>query len=391
MEIHALASTLQKKYRSLTPQQKPIAIFIASLVSLAILFLIIHGCKAIFHHKPPNHIPMILRQGNTLIIPTHSPLRSRLTIGTVNSTKAPHSISFPGMVEINPLNSVNLLPPLAGRLIQIHVKLGDFVKRHQIVATIKSPGLALAYADQDKAKSMLTLSKEALDRVIHVNQVGGNAKKDIELAQSNYLQALAEFKRATATIKTFGKNTFSKLNIKAPMDGTITAINYGRGSFINDVTSPLMTVSNIKTVYVTAQIPENYIHAITKNLAVTIQLPALPHEILHGHVDSINPLIEVDSRRSKTRILVKNPNNKLMPNMFANVNIAIPIEKQCLIPLSAILMNNDTTSVFLETKPWVFVRRNIKLGQEDGDNVRVASGLRMGDRIVMQGGVLVND
>jgi len=392
MKIHNLASSIQNKYRSLSPQQKPIAIFIASLLSLGILFLLIYGCQALFfHHKHSNNVPIILRQGNTIIIPQHSPLRSQLVIEAVSATQAPHFVSFPGIVEINPLYSVNILPPLAGRLLQINVRLGEFVKRHQTLATIKSPGLAQAYADQEKAQSMLSLSDDVLKRAISVNRVGGNAKKDIELAQSNYLQALAEFKRATATVKTFGKNKFSTLKIKSPIEGTITAINYGKRSFISDVTSTLMTISNIKTVYITAQIPENYTNYMTKNLSVVMTFPALPHEVLHGKIDSVNPLLEADNRRSKTRILVKNMNNKLMPNMFADVKIAIPVAKQCLIPLSAILMNNDTTSVFVETKPWVFVRRNITLGQEDGENVRVASGLHAGDRIVVLGGVLVND
>ena len=54
-------------------------------------------------------------------------------------------------------------------------------------------------------------------------------------------------------------------------------------------------------------------------------------------------------------------------------------------------MNNDTTSVFVETTPWTFVRHPVELGTEDGETIRVLSGLKAGDRIVTTGGVLVND
>jgi cobalt-zinc-cadmium efflux system membrane fusion protein len=60
-------------------------------------------------------------------------------------------------------------------------------------------------------------------------------------------------------------------------------------------------------------------------------------------------------------------------------------------PPSALLMNNDSTTVFVEVAPWTFVRRTVELGHEDEDSVRIVSGLAAGDRIVVRGGVLLND
>lgn len=77
--------------------------------------------------------------------------------------------------------------------------------------------------------------------------------------------------------------------------------------------------------------------------------------------------------------------------MFATVNTEIPQDKQPIVPLSALLMYNDTTSVFIETAPWTFTQRTIILGPEDKEHVRVRSGLKPGDRIVSAGGILIND
>ena len=81
----------------------------------------------------------------------------------------------------------------------------------------------------------------------------------------------------------------------------------------------------------------------------------------------------------------------MQPNMFATVNIALNQPDQIMVPVSAILMNDDTTSVYIESTPWTFIRREVVLGTEDGDRVRVIAGLKAGDRIVSSGGVLVND
>ena len=77
--------------------------------------------------------------------------------------------------------------------------------------------------------------------------------------------------------------------------------------------------------------------------------------------------------------------------MYATVKISLIEPDQVIIPISSILMNNDTTSVFVETTPWTFVRRDIELGLEDDKSVRVVSGLTAGERVVTSGGVLMND
>ena len=77
--------------------------------------------------------------------------------------------------------------------------------------------------------------------------------------------------------------------------------------------------------------------------------------------------------------------------MFATVNLFLPQPSEIIIPVTAVLMNNDTTSVYIETAPWIFERREVKLGLEDGDNIRVLSGLKLGERVVTAGGIFVND
>ena len=77
--------------------------------------------------------------------------------------------------------------------------------------------------------------------------------------------------------------------------------------------------------------------------------------------------------------------------MFATVTLSLVEKEHTLVPLSAILMNNDTPSVFVEKKPWIFVRRDVALGVEDGQKVRVLAGLKTGDRVVTSGGILIND
>ena len=392
MKNHALISLIRAKYAGLPHRQQSVVMLCSVVVGALLIIILLKCCVAIAANKKNTlSEPMIIRKENNIILPKHSPLRQHITINTVKLSAAPHIVSFPGVVEADPSHIVNILPPLTGRLTALKVKLGDKVKRGQPLAVIRSPGLAQASADYDRAVSLFKLSSEALKRAQRVYRAGGNSIKDVEIAQNNQTQAQAEMNRTRATLKTLGKNSASLLHIKSPIEGRITGLYYGRGSYINDPTLPLFTISNIKLVWVTAYIPENLAGVVAANQTVDVLLPAYPQKVWHGTVTFVNDFLEPDTRRNKTRIAFENPDRKMQPNMFATVNIALNQPDQIMVPVSAILMNDDTTSVYIESTPWTFIRREVVLGTEDGDRVRVIAGLKAGDRIVSSGGVLVND
>ncbi len=365
----------------------------------SILFLVLF-CGIYFdlnaaHHKTKEPAPIYIRKGGELFVPENSPLRERLTVTPVEEVDSPHIVILPAVVEADPTRIVNILPPLTGRLAELKVNLGDIVEANQVLAIIHSGDLDQAYSDVDKARDALDLAKKVLERVKNVHTIGANAVKEIEQATSNYTQVQAETKRAEDRLKsllgTSADNDTGMLSLNAPISGTVTALNYGIGSYITDPTAALMTISNLEDVWVTAYVPENLIKSMAKGQSVDIALSAYPKETMQGTIHYLSPLLEPDSHRNKARILFSNPNNKLKPNMYANVSVSIPEEKQIIVPLSALLMNNDTVTVFVEIAPWTFVRKVVELGREDGDKVRILSGLAAGDHVVVRGGVLLND
>ena len=339
--------------------------------------------------------PLLVRSGEKLIVPEKSPFRMRLKVAPVTMADVPHVVNFPAVVEANPSKTVNVLSPLTGRLSEIKVKLGDLVKQGQIVAVISSGDLAQAFSDLDKAKDALELARLALARGKGVNAAGANSVKDIEQLQSNYSQASAEAKRAETRLSSLGVDKVGEksrtLNIMAPVSGTITAINNAPGAYINDATAAIMTISNLDSVWVTANVPESQLQSIAKGQTVDIRLAAYPGKIMKGKVDIISSILEPDTRRNKTRIEANNKDGLLKPNMFATVSVSVPQAKLIRIPTSALLMNNDSITVFVEVAPWTFVRKTVTLGNEETDSAAILSGLNQGDKVVVSGGVLLND
>ena len=343
--------------------------------------------------------PMLVRQGNRLSVPAGSPLRDRLLVATVGQDTLPHEVSLPATVEANPASTVNILPPLTGRLLELKVRLGDTVRRGQVLATMSSPDLAQAVADAQKARDALDLAQRALVRARGVNEAGSNATKDVEAAQSAVAQQTAELRRSEARLRSLGADGSGTqtgqagqvLKIVAPASGTVTALNAAAGSNLNDANAALMTVSNLDSVWVTVNVPESVVGTVAPGQNVVVTLAAYPGRSFSGKVAFVSAVLDADTRRARARIVFANPEGIFKPNMYATAVLGVPQGAQPQVPASALLMNNDSVSVFVEAEPWTFVRRTVELGREDGDKVRIRSGLAAGERVVVRGGVMLND
>lgn len=392
MDKNSLILTWRTRCKNLSYRQKIALHLFRPLFGGLLLILFLKSCTSLIEHKQqPKKAPLLIREHQLIKIPKGSALRAEIKTQSIQLSKTPHVVVFPGTVEADQDNIISILPPLAGHLVRLDVTLGENVKKDQVLGVIESAGLAQVYSDKLKAQSALKQAEEALKRAKKVNHAGANSLKDIEQLQNTFEQARAEMLRTQATLKSLGTNQETQLDIRAPVDGQIIALNYVVRSYINDPTVPIFTLSNINSVWVTVCIPENSIASIAPGQKAEVFLTAYPKDVWKGTIAFVNPVIEPDTRCNKTRIALSNTDQKLKINMFTSVHIQIPQEEQILVPLSAIFMNNDSTSVYIESAPWTFKRQEVLLGSEDGTQVRIISGLKAGDRIVTAGGVLVND
>src|SRR5262252_7752982 len=180
--------------------------------------------------------PMLSREGARISVPEGSPLRGKLVVGAVEEREIQRKLVLPSVVEADPARTVKVLPPVAGRVIDLKVQLGERVVQGQELAVIDSGDLALAYADIEKAKSVRTLTKSALDRQLSLEKAGGTAIKDREQAQSDYNQAIAELERAEVRLRAMGvpehqqKEQSRLLSIKAPVSGSVIDLQVARGA-----------------------------------------------------------------------------------------------------------------------------------------------------------------
>jgi len=336
-----------------------------------------------------------IRNGDKIIVPPGSPLRTELVVRRVAVTDNTRPLVFPATVEADPAKTINILPPVAGRIVELRVRLGDHVVKGQALAVLESGDLAQAYADDDKAQNEVKRTKRILERARALNKTGAGAIKDLEQAETDYEEASAELARAEARLKEIGvksgKADSRLLTLAAPVTGSVVGLMCAPGTYANDTTASLMTIANLDAVWVTASVPESDVAHIAKGEAVDVTLLAYPGQTLRGAVAFVSDLIEADTRRCKVRVVFANADGKLKPNMFASASFRVPQESAIFVPNSALLMNNDSTVVLVEVEPWTFVRRPVVPGYGEAEGTRITQGLVPSDRIVVKGGVLLND
>jgi|HubBroStandDraft_4_1064222.scaffolds.fasta_scaffold22706_2 cobalt-zinc-cadmium efflux system membrane fusion protein len=382
---------------SATPAARAFLLGGLALGLLLVIALLTHGFGLFAGHTGSGEqAPLLVHQGNRIFVPESSPLRQRLTVMAAAAQPESPLIHAPGIVESDPARTVAVLPPGTGRVHELKVALGDRVQRSQLLALIDSPDLAQAYDDNDKAASAATLSARILQYQEAQLKIGAASQRDLEQARSDNAQAQAEWLRSREHLRAMGAAEDARgearlLALHAPVPGSVTALATAAGATINDDTQPVMTVADLSVVWVTALVAEKDLTQVKRDQDADVAVDAYPGRTLHGKVLFVSDVLEADSRRNKVRIAFANPDYALRPNMFATVTLRGEPRRRVVLPSSALLMNNDRTSVFVATAPWTFERRAVEPLLEESSTVTIAAGVEPGEQVVVRGGILLND
>lgn len=371
---------------------KALRLILFPAILLPVLF--VEGCSRAPAANPVGDAPAFTVSHGLVHLPADSPLRHEIRVGAAGARSGATTATYPATIEGDPARSSTIISPAVGRVVALDVGLGDHVHKGQVLARILSGDGAQAYADNARANDASDLARRQLDRAIAVHGAGGNATKDVEAARSVLAQAEAEQARSRTRLAALqgGGAVGSRsheLVLTAPFDGSITSLSIAAGSTVNDVTAPLMTVTNLDRVWATANVPEDAAGMVSVGDAASVSLSAYPRLHREGSIGSISAVLDNDTRRIKARISLDNPDERLKPNMFATVSVQQVGAPGVVVPQTALVMDNDRVSVFVERAPWTFERRDIDVGSDDGNVTQVLHGLAVNERVVVRGGVLL--
>jgi len=336
----------------------------------------------------------IVRQGTSISIPAQSPLRQSLKLYVAQTRELrPHFVA-PASVEADPARFVHIFPPLSGRVSKLHVRLGESVRQGQLLLTLDSPDFSCAQSDFIKAKSAAELAERSLHRQQDLYEHHIAAKRELEQAESDWSVARSELERAESRLRSLAVNPGAMrfgepLAIYSPIDGQVIDLTVGQGEFRGDSTAPLMTVADLSTVWLSADVQEKDLPNALKGQPVDAVLSAYPEERFLGTVLFVGNVVDPVTRTAKVRVAFQNLGGRLKPGMFGKVSFSEPVSEALLVPTSAIFLQGEKPMVLVEVKPWRFEPRAVTLGSEQDGFTAIRSGLKTGTAIMARDGILL--
>jgi cobalt-zinc-cadmium efflux system membrane fusion protein len=294
------------------------------------------------------------------------------------------------------------------------------VKAAQPLLVIESPDiisavndLAEARTNVDKTRIALDIAEKSVERARRLHAQEALATKELQSAEAELARAQEDYRRAESSVSVvrnrlalLGKTadeiarlessppdeTDRKIVIRAPIGGTVVDRKVGSGQYIKpDSQDPLYLISDLSSLWITADIYETDLPNVHVGAPVDIRLAAYPDRAFPAKIFAINPTVDSATRTVKVRCVVPNPGGLLKPEMFARIRVGDAVKQKVVtVPSNAILTEGERSHVLVEESAGHFRRREVKSGREVDGNTVVESGLRPGDRVVTSGVLLLN-
>ena len=339
----------------------------------------------------------IERRGGAIFIPESSPLRQSLQIAAAEERSVQRSLTLPAVVEADPGRLVRMVPPVAGRIVQLADQPGQAVKAGETLFVLDAPDMAAAGADAQKARAAEAIARQNLQRQAQLDQQHIGVRRDLEQAQADLQQATAEAERAQQRLSQLGGGTDAAAGAlrryvqTSPISGQVVEVAGARGAFWSDTTAPILVVADLSKEWVVASVGERDLAAVSAGQAATIAFDAYGDETVDSTVRYVGALLDADTRSVKLRLPLANAQGRYRPGMFAHVVLAGPAHRAVTVPETALVQSGFDTRVFVETAPWTFEARTVRTATPSNGQMEIAQGLRPSERVVVRDGVLLND
>src|ERR1700681_2647921 len=308
-------------------------------------------------------------------------------VAAVEHKSAP-TLNVTGVIQPDIARAVPVISLAAGRIVEVKARLGDTVKKGQVVLRVQSTDVSGAYQAYRKSVNEETLARIQLERAQLLYGKGAIAKSALEQAEDVAKNAQADLDATTAQLLTLGVDKAHPsgiVDIKAPISGVITDQQVTNAGGVQGLASPNpFTISDLSYVWIICDVYENDLDAAKVGQFADIRLNAYPKQTFRGRIDNILPVLDPSLRTAKVRIEVANPHGLMRVGMFVTATFyGKQAEIRAAIPSAAILHLHDREWVYTPIGAGHFKRLEVVTGNMlPGNTQEVVSGIKPGDQVV---------
>jgi cobalt-zinc-cadmium efflux system membrane fusion protein len=304
-----------------------------------------------------------------------------------------NELSFFGKITADNKKLIEVYPVVGGNVTKVFVELGDYVKKGQLLATIRSTEVAGYEKDLEDAKNDVIVKKNNYKVAQELFEGKLNAERDVIESKSEYEKALSQLNRIQETYRIYNMNKGAIYEVRAPMSGFIIEKKINEDMLLrNDRTDNIFDIAEINDVWAVANINETDINKVKVGIDAEVTTLTYPDKIFKGRLDKIFNVIDPETKAMKAIIKLNNANFILKPEMSATIKLSYKEDKQMLtVPSSAIIFDKSKNYVMVYKDRTHIDTRQIEVYRQVGETTYISAGLIKGEKIMTQNQLLVYD
>jgi membrane fusion protein, heavy metal efflux system len=334
--------------------------------------------------------PAAVVQADTDVNLVHVDHPDRFTLVAATSYVATSSTQVTGTVNPDISRTVPVISIASGRVVDVHARIGDYVKKGQLLMDVQSADVSGAYGQYLKAVNDERLASAQLDRAKLLNDKGAIAKSQVEIAQNAEDDAKAALSALEEQLRVFGvdkDHPAATVKVYAPVSGYIIAQNViaaGAAGVTFAGSANAFTIADLSHVWIICDVYENDLPMVHLGQMVDIHLTAYPDRLLTGVISDIGAVLDPQIRTAKVRIQVDNPGTLMRVGMFATATIhGKTLQTHAQVPASAVLHLHDRDWVYVPAGGSTFRRVPVRGGNAlPGNMQEILSGIDVGQQVV---------
>lgn len=364
-------------------QKKPVHIYTTTLLVMSVAAtMLLTGCGE-KKEAPKQDTQFVLSDT----------MAAMIQLDTVRSARINEALTLSGEISFNENSVVKIFPHSSGQVIETKVSLGDKVQKGQVIAIIKSADVAGNYADLSGAEADVAIAKRQLDNAESLYKSGISSEKDYTEAKQTYLKAEAAKQKIQSLLSINGGNSQpgGVYSVIAPISGYIVEKKVAAGGFIRpDMGDNLFTISDLKEVWVWANVFEADIAKVQQGAPVQVTTLAYPGKTFNGKIDQVSEVLDPTNKAMRVRINLQNDALLLKPEMFAKVQVTnAGTDTAIAIPTSALVQQNGKDFVVVYNSKSDIQVAPVEVLRPLGDITYLRQGVTPGQLLVVKNQLLL--
>ncbi|NML58798.1 efflux RND transporter periplasmic adaptor subunit [Chryseobacterium cheonjiense] len=299
--------------------------------------------------------------------------------------------NFYGKISADKNSYIDVYPLVGGNVLSVNVELGDYVRKGQVLATIRSTEMAEVQKDVSDARTDLVVAQNNLRVAKEMYEGKLNTERDVLEAKSELQKAQDQMQRANAVSTVYNVKKGNIYSVVAPISGYIVQKNINKDMQLrSDRSENIFDVANTTNVWAIMNVNESDIDKISLGMKAQVSTLSYPDKVFDGKIDKIFKIIDPETNAMQARVVLDNQSGLLIPDSKATIKVSSSENTTALtVPSKAVIFDDNRSFVIIYKSRTDVKIREIKVLKQVGDVTYVSEGLSEGEQVVTNNQLLI--